>query len=163
PRRSSSLSSAGRSSCTSENECTSSTAAAAGSTVSASAPTASPVASVSTGRMRLPPSAWRIGAARVPSSGVSERSPRYVSTSSRTCSGAGTRRRGCLGLGGALRPLQLGLDLLRDLGELLENLDRLIGVLRLVQPSAGGLEPGKQVFCVGERFVRGHATSRWIR
>ena len=57
PRRSASSSSAGRSSWTSENECTSSTAAAAGSRFSTGAPTASPVARQSTGRTRLPPSA----------------------------------------------------------------------------------------------------------
>ena len=76
PRRSASSSSAGRSSWTSENECTSSTAAAAGNRLSTRAPIASPVARQSTGRTRLPPSAWRIGSASVPSSGDSASSSR---------------------------------------------------------------------------------------
>ena len=56
PRRSSSSSSAGRSSWTSENAWTSSSAPAAGSAASGSAPAASAVARQMTARIRLPPS-----------------------------------------------------------------------------------------------------------
>ena len=90
PRRISSLSSAGRSSWTSENEWTSSSAAAAGSTRCAGAP---------------PPRRWRGRSRDAPASrrprsqahglrevaepGTSWRPPRYSSTSTRSCSGEG--------------------------------------------------------------------------
>jgi hypothetical protein len=57
-------------------------------------------------------------------------------------------RRGRFRLRGALGALQLGLDLLRELGELLQDLDRLVRVVRLVQPLAGSLQPRQQMLCV---------------
>src|SRR6478672_13256278 len=147
---------------TSANEWTSSTAAAAGKRLSGRAPSASPVARQSTGRTRLPPSPCRIGSASVLSSGVSASSSRYPSTSVRSSLGArgigirlGAERRG-LRLGRALGALQLRLDRLRQVGELLQDLDRLVRVVGLVQARARLLEPRQQVFCIRQRFVRGH-------
>src|SRR5439155_12670857 len=114
---------------TSEKLWTSSSAAAAGRIASGSAPAASPVARQSTGRIRLPPpsSAYRIDSVNPPSSGVSARSPRYDSISSRSSSGL------CI-LGLPLRLLDLGLHGAREVGELLEQLDRRL-VLRLEAPA----------------------------
>src|SRR3954451_1657647 len=162
PRRSLSSSSPGRSSWTSENECTSSTAAAAGSRLSTRTPIASPVARQRTGRTRLPPSAWRIGPASVPSSGARASSSRYASTCALSWSaGRGIRvgRRCRFRLGGALRALQLRLDLAREVGELLQDLDRLVGVLRLVETRPRLLEPRQQVLSLVQRVVRRHLRS----
>src|SRR6185437_6405389 len=112
PRRSASLSSAGRSSWTSENAWTSSSAAAAGNARSASVPAASAVARQMTPRTRFPPpSEDRTDSAWPPSSGVSARSARYSSTSERSSSGLN------IVLRLALRALQLLFDCLAQLRE----------------------------------------------
>src|SRR5262249_1493723 len=59
----------------------------------------------------------------------------------------------------ALDPLQLGLDVLRDLGELREHLDRLLGVLRPPELGAGLLETGEQLLGAVESLVSAHARS----
>src|SRR5581483_7108822 len=71
--------------------------------------------------------------------------------------------RGRLGLRGALRPLELRLDVLRKLGELLQDLDRLVGLVGRLEPRPRRLEPGEQVVGPLKRFVCRHAASRWIR
>ena len=148
PRRSLSLSSDGRSSCTSENECTSSTAAAAGSRFSivarsrrrwpgrapagrasrrargASAPRATRGRASARARRDMPSTSARSSLSRLRHPGSAAPPPRSPR---------------------ALRALQLGLDFLRELRELLQDLDRLIGVL------------------ASRRAVRGLASSRASR
>src|SRR5687768_1393304 len=167
PRRVSSSSSAGRSSWTSENECTSSTAHAAGSTSSGSAPIASPTARQSTGRIRLPPpsSAYRNASSR-PAGPAGLSSASASSTSSRSSSTFRIR----LGLGFALRPLDLRLDLSGDLRELAEDLERGLGLLGRLQPRAGGLEAVEQalralqaLFCAHARSVSSRPMAQTLR
>ena len=163
-----SLSSAGRSSWTSENECTSSTAAAAGRRCSARAPTASPVARQSTGRTRLPPSAWRIGSSSVPSSGVerelAEVAPRRARRQlvRRPVASAASR----LGLGGRLARCSSASISLRELGELLQDLDRLVGVVGRLEPRARLPRAARAAPrpCFSDSFALSScASSRWIR
>ena len=144
-RRSASWSSAGRSSWTSENECTSSTAAApaAGSR-----------------RARRSRRRWRGKAPAAPACrrarGASARRacPALATVRARrgrprSAHGAGQpawlrrRRRGGFRLGRTLRPLQLGLDLACQVGELLQDLDRLVGILGLVE-RARAVQPREQ-------------------
>src|SRR5262249_54175632 len=66
-------------------------------------------------------------------------------------------------LRGALRALELRFNLLRHLRELLQDLDRLVGVLRLVEPRPRRFEPCEQVLCVVQGLFSAHAASRWIR
>src|SRR5579864_9559907 len=77
----------------------------------------------------------------------------YASTARRSSSGV----RGTLGF--ALRPVDLGLDLLRDLGQLLQDFDRRLGVLRRFEPLARRLEALVQLLGAGERLLA-HAASR---
>jgi hypothetical protein len=49
--------------------------------------------------------------------------------------------------------LQLRLDLLRKLGELLQDLDRLVGILGVLEPPPRGLETCEQVLRVVQRFL----------
>src|SRR5439155_9845763 len=79
--------------------------------------------------------------------------------SSRTSSGVRGIRFCC-----APRALELRLDLAGELGELLQHLDRLIGVVRRLEPLAGGLEPLQQFLSFAQRLFGVHAaSSRWMR
>src|SRR5256885_13157082 len=148
PRRSASLSSAGRSSWTSENAWTSSSAAAAGSPASASTPAASTVARLMTARTRLPPtSAYRTDSACPCNSGVNANSSRYSSTRTRSCS---VLR---IGLGNPLRFLELLFDRLAQLRQLGKDVQRLFGVVRLGETFELGpclLQAREQLLRLGE-------------
>src|SRR5438105_5101182 len=151
PRRSSSSSSAGRSSWTSENACTSSSDAAAGRAASGSVPAASAVARQITARTRLPPSsAYRTASSSAPSSGVSARSWTYSSASARSSSG--------LLMGLLLRPPsrlgELRLYLARDLGQLRQDLDRGLRILGRLEPLARDLEAAQELLRAAERALR---------
>src|SRR5437763_13828696 len=64
----------------------------------------------------------------------------------------------------APRALKLRLDLARELGELLQHLDRLIGVVRRLEPRARSLQPRQQRLGFAQRLFGVHAaSSRWIR
>src|SRR5438270_4280418 len=63
----------------------------------------------------------------------------------------------------APRALELRLDLAGELGELLQHLDRLIGVVRRLEPRARSLEPRKQLFRLAQRFIRAHAAPSLTR
>jgi hypothetical protein len=47
----------------------------------------------------------------------------------------------------ALRALQLRLDLFRELGELLQDVDRLVGVVGLLEARPRLFEPRQQILC----------------
>src|SRR5919108_675427 len=97
-----------------------------------------------------PTSAYRAASTWPCSSGVSARSPRYPSTSARSSSGLRIVRRL------SLRPLQLFLDRLAQLGELAEHVERLLRVVRLREPLELGarlLQPCEQLLGAGERFL----------
>ena len=65
----------------------------------------------------------------------------------------------------ALRALQLRLDLFCKLGELLQDVDRLVGVVGGLEARSRLLEPRQQIFRLVQRLISvGHAaSSRWIR
>src|SRR5439155_21624588 len=56
-----------------------------------------------------------------------------------------------------LRLLELRLYFLRDLGQLGQDLDRLLRILGLLQARAGALEPVEQLLCALEPVLGGHA------
>ena len=66
--------------------------------------------------------------------------------------GGGKRVRPVLCL--ALRRLELRLDLLGDLRQLGQDLDRLVGILRLLEPGTGSLEPVEQLLCALQALLR---------
>src|SRR5947199_368286 len=84
---------------------------------------------------------------------VSANSPRYSSTSVRSCSGLR------IDLRVSLRMLELVLDRLAQLGQLGEDVERLLGVVRLrktLQLGAGLLESSKQLLRPGEGILGAH-------
>src|SRR5262249_10628772 len=73
--------------------------------------------------------------------------------------------RACSFLGRPLRLLELHLDLLRDLGQLGQDLDRLVRVLRLLEPPARPLEPVEELLRGPQTVLRrlAHAASFTMR
>src|SRR6266545_2244625 len=141
PRRSSSPSSAGRSSWTREKLCTSSIASAAGITCSGGASSASPTASEITGRMRLPPistSAYRADSRWPASCGHSWTCSSASSTSARSSSAA------CIGF--PLLMVDRLQQLLRRHLDLGQELDRLLQVGARLDLLTQLLEPGDLLF-----------------
>src|SRR5205807_3581357 len=130
----------------------------AGRACSGSAPAACAVARQITGRTRLPPpaSAYRTDSAWPWSSGVSASSSRYDSISLRSSSGP----RIGLGLRLPLRLLQLLLDRATELGELSEDVDRLVRLLGGREPLELGtrrLQARQQLLRPRQRLLATHA------
>src|SRR4029453_18325204 len=122
-------------------------------------PAASAVARQRTGRTRLPPppSAYRTASSRAPISGESSSALRCCSKRRRCSSG--------VRIGLALRLRERSLDVLRDLGELAEELDRDVRIGSGLEPRPCLLEPLHQLLGPPERFLGAHcrAVSRATR